>query len=175
MADIHKRSKLRLSVVSRVLLVFSAVCLAASASIVYSFGDQLYFALFHRPPHAIFTKPVATYKPAQLPHFNVVLSPVADRIDAGASQTVSLQVTSDRDVDANILVWVKSPANKQVFRSPSGKAGHFIRGVPQNVSYTVTSAPTMPRGTYQISVIISSADRQADYYVNYGAAEYILL
>ena len=171
----RKLSKLHVSVTSRILLVFSVVCLAASAGMAYSCGGQIYFAIFHRPLHVFLAKPTATYKRPQLPHFDVLTLPVASTIEAGASQTVTLTMTADRDVDAGVLVWVKSPANKQIFRSPSHTNVHFTKGVSQNFSYTVMSTTIMPKGVYKVSGIVSSADRQSDYYVNYDFAEYTIL
>lgn len=130
-----------------------------------SYGQSVYFVAFHKPLH-LGSSNTAHYVPPVLPTFQVTQHIVAASLDPGETQKVTVTATPDQSLQGYIEVWIKGPANKQVFQSDTnGAPTQFTKGTTQSYTYTYTVPKNLPKGTYNVSVIITSADTFTDYYV----------
>lgn len=139
-----------------------------------SYGQSVYFVAFHKPLH-LGLSDTAHYVPPVLPTFQVTQHIATASLHPGGVQKVTVTATPDQSLQGYIEVWIKGPANKQVFQSDTnGAPTQFTKGATQTYTYAYTVPSNLPKGAYNVSVIITSVDTFTDYYVKPSFATFIV-
>lgn len=159
---------------AKLLITASLVLLLATTYIVYAYGQSAYFVAFHKPFNAnLFQSSTPHYTPQTLPMFQVSPSIASHALMPGGTQKITVSATSDQSVSGYVEAWIESPANKQIFQSPTnGSPTKFVKGTSQTFTYSYTIPRSLPKGTCTVSVIITSVDNFTDYYVNNNFATF---
>lgn len=152
---------------SKLLVVSSLALLIATAYVVVSYGQSVYFVTFHRPLHFGFSeKNTANYVSPALPTFLTNQTISASALYPGETQKIAVTTTASQNIAGYMKVWIEGPSNKQVFQSDTdGSPTQFTKGVTRTFTYSYTIPKNLLMGTYKVSVIITSADSFTDYYV----------
>jgi hypothetical protein len=152
---------------TKILIGASLAFLTATIYLFISYGELVYFVAFHKPLHIGWQGTVSAYVPPVLPSFKVTPAIARQSVIPGETQSIHLSVLPNKATSAYVEVWIESPANKQVFRSNvAGDPTQFVQGAEQTFSFSYKLPSTLPKGTYHVSVIITSPNNQTDYYVN---------
>lgn len=150
---------------SKLLVISSLALLVATVYVVVSYGQSVYFAVFHKPLH-IGSSSTAHYVPPVLPTFQVNQNIATTSLEPGGVQKITVTATPNQSLQGYIEVWIKSPSNKQVFQSDTnGAPTQFTKDTAKSYTYTYTVPKNLPKGMYNVSVIITSVDTFTDYYV----------
>lgn len=164
--------------IHRILLLSSVLCVCATAYLVATYGEQVYFLMFHRPFHlsALITKTTALRSPT-LPMFKVRAAITKTTLEVGDTQHITVTVTPGKTVQGFLEVWVTAPSNKQVYKSLLDERSphEFVGGRTEMFTFDYIPEPSAPRGTYHVSDNITSANMQTDYYVNEEFASFAVL
>jgi hypothetical protein len=153
------------------LYAASALLLLATVLIFRHFAGPGYFALSGRPWHWP-EKHQAAAAPASLPQFQTTQAIASETLTPGGMQTITISATASSSTPAKLQVWITSPKNKQIWRSPEGEPVSFPAGRPVSNAFSATLPATAPRGTYRVAFLLTSADELTDYAVKPDFAEF---
>jgi hypothetical protein len=157
---------------SAVLFALAGLFVAAAVYNTVRIWDPAYFAITGRPFNVSLTPANTTYKPPVLPHFSSTGSVSLGTISQGGTEAITFSSAVDRATKGYVDVWVTSPANKQVFRSPGTTLEDFTAGKTTADHYNFTLPSSLPPGVYKVSGIVTSPDGDTDYLVKINFAEF---
>jgi len=180
MAEKEKKRVLPLSA-SRVLIILSVVLLVVAAFNVDRYSGSAYFAWKHQPLNLDFWSSKPTYS-RTLPVFTATDTLSQGSLTTGGVQRITITATSNTTVRAYIEAWLSNPnynekgvyGGNQVWQSPTAKTVLFPKNTPVTITYTYTIPATIPRGTYEASLILNSSDTNTDYLVKENIARFIV-
>jgi len=155
----------KLPMLSRIYLSLAVVFFAATVFVSYNYRHVLYFGYFHKPL-GYASAQANTYKPANLPKFDVSTLVSSNRLSVGDILTIKITARADRDISATPKVWIAAPNKKQVFKSPEDGLVQFKAGQSKSFEYSYKVPANLAKGTYSVSCIINSENEFTDYYVN---------
>lgn len=156
------------------MLVVGMGLIAAGSYNLAIFGPSAYFALFHRPLGSLIGKAEAKAAPIATPDFSSTASISGSSFNPGDTVTITVSAKSDIYVSAYMEAWITSPANKQIYRSPSTDLTSFRAGQNQSFTFSYGLSSSLPSGTYRVSELINSEDGKADYFTNENFARFTL-
>lgn len=158
---------------SKLLATASLALLIATGYIGAMYGQSAYFVAFHKPFHLSLTSRSVKYSPPVLPKFQVQTTISSHSLTHGDTQHIALTALPDKTVAGHVEIWIESPGHKQVFRSMTdGSPTRFIKNKLQTFSYSYVLPKNLPPGAYKVSAIITSTNKQTDYYVNNNFATF---
>lgn len=158
---------------TKVLFAASILLLIATAFVVTTYGQTVYFVAFHKPLHITLSSYSAQFVTPSTPSFKVHPSIATSLLNPGMTQTIMITAEPDSSLSAYIEVWVEGPMHTQVFRnSIDGTPTTFVKGQPQSFAYQYRLPLNLPKGIYTVSAILTSVNNQTDYYVRTNFATF---
>ena len=167
----------RVTLQSRLLILTSLVLLSATAFYVLTYGQEVYFLVFHRPFHvaALVSHPRPYVAPA-LPTFHVTATQASPQLTAGEVQHLTVSVLTNQTVSGFLEVWITAPNNRQVYKSPpnvdTASPVTFWANRTQTYDFTYPIVAALPQGTYRVSERITSPDQKTDYQLHEAFASF---
>lgn len=172
----------RLTALSRFLYGGAVLLLLATALLFLREGNQVYYLTFHRPFRLSLGQSRQTAVTAKLPRFQVDTTLSAIHLHAGDTLHMTATVSTTSDTTGFFEIWLRSPNNKEVFKSPASEDDmnplhpqHFQVGKPQTLTFDYTFPQSATPGRYTVSEIITSPNQQTDYYVHVEFATITIL
>lgn len=163
----------RLTVLSRILYGGAALLLAATVVLVLHEGAQVYYLAFHRPFSFSLRQTHRVADTVRLPVFQVSTTLSASQLHAGDTLHMTAAVSTTSDTMGFFEIWLRSPNNKEVFKSPASEEDmdplhpqHFQANKLQTLTFDYTFPQHATPGVYSVSEIITSPNQQTDYYVH---------
>ena len=163
-------------ILSGMFIAAALFLVVATGYLVVSFGPRAYFLAFHRPLNIASVVRPPAYAAVPLPKFTVRSSINATQVSPGDTETVTVSVLPASSATGYLEVWVMSPKNKEIFKSPIAQ-GHplqFTAGKAAVNTYSVPISDKLPKGKYQVSDKIMSSNGQTDYSLSENFATFEL-
>lgn len=167
---------------SRVLYGGAVVLLLATVVLFVREGEQVYYLTFHRPFSLSIGKTHPAAPAVQLPRVQVSTILSATQLHAGDTLRMTATVSTGSDTTGFFEIWLRSPDNKEVFKSPASENDmdplhpqHFQAGKPQTFTFDYTFPQHATPGMYSVSEIVTSPNEQTDYYVHEKFASITIL
>lgn len=153
-------------VLSYVLVALSGVFLAVTVYVILTYGRTAYFVTFHKPFHMDIFSTHHRPASAELPVFQVTPTLGQSSLTVSGTQTIAVQTSVNHTTRGYLEVWITSPTNHQVYRSPMSQIETFSPNQPQSFNFSYAIPNGSPIGVYRVSDLITSPDTETDYYVN---------
>lgn len=163
----------RLTTASRILYAGTIVTLLATVVLVVREGGEVYYLTFHRPFSLSLRQTRAVADTTQLPTFQVTTTLSATQLHAGDTLHMTVIVKPSSNTTGFFEIWLRSPGNKEVFKSPASADDmdplhpqQFRAGKSQAFTFDYTFPQNAVPGVYPVSEIVTSPTQQTDYYVH---------
>lgn len=151
--------------------------LTATAYVVFTYGQSVYYVAFHKPLHlGTVRTPMHQYAQPIMPIFHISQNISSYSLAPGETEKVNIFAVSNQTIAADVEVWIEGPLNTQVYQSsPTGSPIKFIKGTTQRLAYSYILPRATQKGTYRVSIIITSPNNQTDYFVKPNFASFTVL